>query len=217
MAEGASAAERDVLAPKRVKKPFVRPWIRAIHRDLGYLAVGLTLVYAASGLAVNHIADWDPSFEAYEEAHELGRLQGDDDAIAKTVADKLGVAGPLRDVYRVSETQIDVTLDKRSLHIDPTTGHVVDEGQRPRFLLRAANWLHLNRGKKAWTYVADFYAAGLLFLAISGLFMIPGRKGLVGRGGILLLLGAGIPVAYVVWSGGPDAPKEPASTMLPER
>ena len=32
--------------------------------------------------------------------------------------------------------------------------------------------LHLNRGKKAWTYVADTYAVILLYLAVSGLFMI---------------------------------------------
>ncbi len=43
----------------------------------------------------------------------------------------------------------------------------------------------------------------LLFLALSGLFMIPGRKGLLGRGAIVLLLGAAVPIAYVVLSGGP--------------
>ena len=55
--------------------------------------------------------------------------------------------------------------------------------------LRIANWLHLNRGKKAWTYFADAYAAGLLLLAISGLFMIPGRKGIIGRGAVFLIVG----------------------------
>ena len=33
-----------------------RPWLRAIHRDVGYFSVGLTFIYALSGLAVNHIA-----------------------------------------------------------------------------------------------------------------------------------------------------------------
>jgi hypothetical protein len=80
---------------------------------------------------------------------------------------------------------------------------VFDEGQSPRPLLRVANWLHLNRGKKAWTLVADAYATGLLMLAVSGMFMLAGRKGLLGRGGLFVVLGAAIPIAYVAWSGGP--------------
>jgi hypothetical protein len=81
---------------------------------------------------------------------------------------------------------------------------VIDEGQRPRFFLRMANWLHLNRGKAAWTYVADAYAGGLLFLALSGIFLNAGRKGLFGRGGVLVLLGAAVPILYVTLSGGPE-------------
>ena len=181
-----------------------RAALRAVHRDLGHLAVGLTVVYAASGLAVNHIADWDPSFHNYEASHELGGpLAGDDAAIARSVAERLGVAGTPKDVYRAGPEQLDVVYERRTLHVNPTTGHVVDEGQRPRFLLRVANWLHLNRGKKAWRVVADSYAAGLLVLAVSGIFMLPGRKGLLGRGGLLVALGAAIPIAYVAWSGGP--------------
>ena len=73
----------------------------------------------------------------------------------------------------------------------------------PRFFLRAANFLHLNRGKKAWTLIADSYAIFLLFLAISGLFMIPGKKGLLGRGAVIATIGAAIPTLYVVLSHTP--------------
>ena len=97
----------------------------------------------------------------------------------------------------------EIVLAQRTLHVTPSTGRVFEEGQRPRLLLRVANWLHLNRGKKAWTYVADTYAAGLLLLALSGMLMLPGRKGLFGRGGLLVLLGAAIPILYVQLSGGP--------------
>ena len=96
------------------------------------------------------------------------------------------------------------------MHVDPTTGTLHEEGQAARPLLRVANWLHLNRGKKAWTYFADAYAAGLLLLAISGMFMIPGKKGLVGRGAVLVLVGVALPIGYVVLSGGPEAPKAAA-------
>jgi hypothetical protein len=182
-----------------------RAWLRALHRDLGNLAVGLTLVYAFSGLAVNHIADWEPSFISYQETRELGGpVAGTDDEAAAAVLGRLGVPGPPRDVYRAAPDDLQIVFDKRTLHVNTLTGRVLDEGQKPRFFLRAANWLHLNRGKRAWTYVADAYAAGLVFLALSGIFLNPGRKGLFGRGGLLVLLGAAIPVAYVVLSGGPE-------------
>ncbi len=185
------------------KRLAARAVLRAIHRDAGYLGVGLTLVYALSGLAVNHIAAWDPNFHNYEQHHELGPLEGTDDAITANVQAKLGIQETPRDVYRAADDELDVTFEHRSLHINPKTGSVVDEGQKPRFFLRLANWLHLNRGKKAWTYVADTYAAALLFLAISGMFMIKGPKGIVGRGAVLVLAGMAVPTLYVVLSGGP--------------
>ena len=58
--------------PAKSGKTTFRSLSRALHRDLGHLAVGLTFVYALSGLAVNHILDWEPSFVSYQEAHELG-------------------------------------------------------------------------------------------------------------------------------------------------
>jgi hypothetical protein len=54
-----------------------------------------------------------------------------------------------------------------------------------------------NRGKRAWTYVVDAYAVLLLGLAVSGLFMIPGRKGFWGRGLLLVTVGVLIPTLYV--------------------
>jgi hypothetical protein len=181
-----------------------RALLRALHRDFGYTAVGLTFIYAFSGLAVNHIGDWDPSFQNYTAEHELGPIpSADDDAIAKLAAARLGIKKEPTDVYRASPTELDITFDKRSLHVNPETGHIDEEGQKPRFFLRLANWLHLNRGKKAWRYVADTYAAALLFLATSGMFMIAGKKGLVGRGAFFVLVGAAIPTLYVVLSGGP--------------
>jgi hypothetical protein len=193
--------------PARAKRRFVlRPWLRAIHRDAGYFGVGLTLVYALSGLAVNHIADWDPSFTQISRTHQLpGPLPNDADAAAKRVQSALGISETPREVYTAGDDAVDIVFDRRTLHVTPSTGKVLEEGQSPRLLLRVANWLHLNRGKKAWTYVADTYAVVLLYLAISGLFMIPGRKGLLGRGAVIAALGAAVPIGYVVFSGGPEA------------
>jgi hypothetical protein len=178
-----------------------RSWVRAIHRDAGCLAVGLTIVYALSGLAVNHIADWDPSFVSYARVHELGPLDASDAAVAQRVLSALGVDAAPREVYRASPTRLEIGLDKRTIHVDTASGRVVDEGQRPRFFLRAANWLHLNRGKKAWRWFADGYAVGLLLLAGTGIFMLPGRRGLALRGAILIAAGVALPTVYLALAG----------------
>jgi hypothetical protein len=203
MADGMSP-ER---APQRTKRRLQwRPWLRAIHRDAGYFGVGLTLVYALSGLAVNHIADWDPSFRQIAKTHQLpGPLPSDRALLGQRVLAALEIKEAPSEVYAAGDDAVDVVLEHRTLHVTPSSGRVVEEGQSPRLFLRAANWLHLNRGKKAWTYVADTYAIILLYLAISGLFMLPGRKGLLGRGALIAALGAAVPIGYVVLSGGPEA------------
>jgi hypothetical protein len=202
MADGAPPADPAIRSPTR-KSIKWRPWLRAIHRDVGYFVVGLTFIYALSGLAVNHIADWDPNFHQIDRTHELGRaLSGSDDQIKSQVLSSLAIDEPASEIYRAGNS-LEIVLESRTLHVDTSSGHVVEEGQQPRFFLRLANWLHLNRGKKAWTIVADGYAIFLLLLATSGLFMIPGRKGLLGRGALIVTAGALLPALYVVLSGGP--------------
>lgn len=186
------------------KRSNLRPWLRALHRDIGYLAVGFTFIYALSGLAVNHIADWDPNFHQISRVHQLSvRLDGDDEPVSKRVLDALSIHEAPRELYRASDTRLEIVLAKRTLHVDTTRAVVEEEGQEPRFFLRIANFLHLNRGKKAWTLVADTYAVFLLFLASSGLFMIPGRKGILGRGAVFLVLGALVPALYVIFAKTP--------------
>nr|WP_255216788.1 hypothetical protein [Pseudenhygromyxa sp. WMMC2535] len=177
--------------------------MRALHRDLGYLVVGLTFIYALSGLAVNHIEDWDPNFVSFEDTLPLAApLPSDEDAAAAQVLAQLGIDEVPSDVF-LYEQELEIQLEDRALFVDGEAMTILDRGQRARPLLRAANWLHLNRGKKAWTVVADGYALLLLFLASSGMLMLPGKKGLRGRGWILVLAGAAIPTLYVLLSGGP--------------
>ena len=179
-----------------------RAWLRAFHRDVGYTAVGLTFVYALSGLAVNHVADWDPNFTDSSSTHELGGPLPDDDDAAKTlILGKLKIDETPREAYREGD-EFEVLFEHRTLHVAVATGHVVDEGQKPRFFLRAANWLHLNRGKTAWKYFADAYAVGLLFLAVSGMFMIAGKRGLIGRGAFFVAAGAAVPIVYLICARG---------------
>ena len=152
---------------------------------------------------MNHIADWDANFVnvTREYTVPISATQTDDEIAAK-VAASAGITDKPKEVYREGD-DLEILYDHRTLHVDLVQGKVVDEQQKPRFFLRAANWLHLNRGKKAWKYFADAYAAGLLLLATSGLFMIPGKKGLIGRGAVFVAIGVAIPIVYITLSKGP--------------
>jgi len=201
MAEGAEPSTSTKTRRFRIRW---RKWLRALHRDFGYIAVGLTFIYALSGLAVNHIADWDPNFENFERDLTVTTpLPADDQEAARVVQEQAGVVGEPLDIYPVTDDLLEITFDDRTLHVTRSTGQVFEEGQEPRLFIRAANWLHLNRGKKAWTWFADGYAVVLLFLATSGIFMLPGRKGLLGRGAVLVGLGIAIPLVYLTFVGSP--------------
>jgi hypothetical protein len=180
-----------------------RVWSRAVHRDIGYFSVGLTVVYAASGLAVNHIADWEPNFRQVTREAELRLPPGaGDQAVAQAAVMAFDLRTPVREVFRDGEA-VEVVLDEGTLRVDTESGRAVANIQEARFFLRAANWLHLNRGKKAWTLVADAYAVFLLLLSFTGLWMFSGRKGLIGRAGAIAAAGALVPILYVALSGGP--------------
>ena len=139
-----------------------RAWLRAIHRDVGYLAVGLTFIYALSGIAINHIGEWDPNFKSVvETSHMEGPYGEDEDQLAARVLEHLGLdPDNLQAAYFDDETAgiFELSLADATVRLDTTSGTVKSAGKEPRFFLRVANWLHYNRGKSAWTYIADGYA-----------------------------------------------------------
>lgn len=188
----------------RLRKRW-RLWLRAVHRDVGYLLVGLTFVYAVSGIAINHIGEWDPNFKSVVEITDIsGPFSPDEEEAGAYVMTALGKnPEDIRAVFYDTDTLLEISLDDATMRIDTTTGRVTTASKQPRFFLRVANWLHYNRGKSAWTYIADGYAVLLLYLAVSGIFLIKGKKGLAGRGSILVGLGIALPILYVHFAQGP--------------
>jgi hypothetical protein len=180
-----------------------RRLIIATHRDVGYFFAGLTVIYAISGVAVNHIDDWNPNYVIRREVVEIGVLPfGSADELGAEVLDRMAITEEPRSVVRMGPNELKVFLDQRTLAVELPGGRVVDEHARRRFAFFELNYLHLNHGKGFWTWFADAYAIGLLLLACTGIFIITGKKGLGGRGRWLLAAGLAIPLAYlliVVW------------------
>ena len=40
---------------------------RILHRDIGYFFFGMSVIYGLSGIALNHLDDWDPSYNIRNE------------------------------------------------------------------------------------------------------------------------------------------------------
>jgi hypothetical protein len=187
-----------------VKKRW-RAWLRAIHRDFGYLAIGFTVIYAISGIAQNHIEDWgDVSYVATERTLTIAAIPDsvpDADAVAR-VADAAGLGAPTSSLRAGDEIRLDYSNGSRVTAIGT---QVTVQHRERRAFIGLANWLHTARGKKAWKYISDAYAVLLLYLACSGIFMIKGRLGLKWRGTVLISTGIAVPVLYIALAGGPNS------------
>ncbi len=176
-----------------------RRWNRALHRDLGYLCLGLTVVYALSGVALNHIADWNPNYRlsrtrlAAPELRNLDRGAAVERALAAS-----GVAAPVKNTFWSSPDTLEIFFEGGALTVDLAGGVIHRELSEERPLLFPMNYLHLNHPKRLWTYVADAYAVALAALALSGVLIARGRRGLRGRGGWLALAGLLLPLLFFV-------------------
>jgi len=176
-----------------------RRWNNILHRDLGYLCVALTVIYAVSGIAVNHIHDWNPNYkiERVERAFDPFPVAERDAMVAQAI-ERLGLPDPPNEVFRPDPATLQLFYDGWSVEVSAEAGVAVVERPRDRFLLRDANYLHLNHPKGLWTFVADIYAGLLLLLAVTGMFVLRGRKGLAGRGKWFVLAGLVLPVAFLI-------------------
>jgi hypothetical protein len=181
--------------PGRGRRANWRKLNNALHRDVGYLIVGLTIVYAVSGLAVNHRADWNPSYRVGKRPLRIQPIHatGRDEIVREAIA-ALALGEP-RAVFRPDVATLQLFYENETYAIDLPTGAVIVDGVRKRPVLWEMNQLHLNTPKGAWTWLADLYAAALLFVSVTGLFVLKGRTGITGRGAWLTAIGAVIPLA----------------------
>ncbi len=177
-----------------------RRWNHVIHRDLGFLCIGLTLLYAISGVAVNHMADWNPNYRVEKVNAQIPppafRGIATDSQIRKLLA-KLEEKGSYENSFQPDPDNLWIFVEGRVIRVNLASGAVEHERARRRPLLYPLNFLHLNHPKKGWTPVADLYAAALLLLAVSGLLMLPRNRLLKRRALWLTAAGVALPLFYL--------------------
>jgi len=167
--------------------------LRVIHRDLGFLVVGITLIYAISGIILNHLSGSDPAFRTEAKTIQLPANLTDAALSDAWNADKK--LPTLKRVLRIDDSRSRLFLEGGIGEYHSSTGSLSYEKHEKRVLVYWINRLHYNK-VKGWSPVADFYAGSLILLAVTGLFIVKGKKGLAGSGKWYLIIGILIPVIF---------------------
>lgn len=171
---------------------------RVLHRDLGYFFAGMVLVYALSGIALNHIDDWNPNYVIEVEKLLLDLPENFDPSKKEEVISLMsqaGAAGEYKNHYFPEQGKLKVFLQKgSSMVVDTETGSATIESVRRRPVFYQVNFLHYNPGE-IYKWFSDFFAVALILLAISGLFILKGKNGLKWRGTIIA--GSGVLIIII--------------------
>ena len=188
--------------PTRMKwSSTVRKWSRLIHRDLSFFFSGMVLIYAISGIVMNHRDTINPNFSITRKEYKIAEKLPDKAGMSKekvlTLLEPLGETGNYTKFYFPKTDVMKVFLKGGSnLLINVKTGEAVYESVTRRPLIGAMSRLHYNPGQW-WTYFADIFAIALIIITLSGIIMLKGNKGIIGRGGIELIVGILIPILFL--------------------
>lgn len=179
-----------------------RKWNRWIHRELGFLFFGMTIVYGISGIALNHhvTRDWNPGIIARSTTAQYPDPLQKSSVDRNTIEIVLEITGEkenYKQYYFPSEDLLMIYLKGGHITLDMPTGRIQITKIRNRPVFNELNYLHYNKPKKLWTWFSDLYAFGLVLIAISGLFLVKGRKGISGRGGVLTIIGVLLPLLFL--------------------
>jgi uncharacterized protein len=176
-------------------------WNRIIHRDLGYFFVGMTIIYGLSGIALNHIRDWNPSYLIRNESYVFPEVKNQtslSEFDMKELLSKIDMQNRYKSHYFPKPNALKIFVEGGSLQIDMTTGEGQLEMVSRRPIFYEVNYLHYNPGRW-WIYFSDFFCGSLILLAITGLFIVKGKNGIKWRGAVLAVLGLLAPIVYLLF------------------
>jgi hypothetical protein len=178
-----------------------RKWFRIVHRDFGYLFFGLTLAYSISGIALNHLGDWNSNYIIVRKEVSIaapGQITSSTGKQEmKAILAEAGEDKGYKNHYFPTPDRVKVFYKGGSALVDITTGKGILEKTTRRPFFRELNYLHYNP-TTLWTWISDVFAGALIVLAITGLFLVKGAKGITRRGAWMTILGLIIPVAFLL-------------------
>lgn len=174
---------------------------RVTHRDIGYLIAGMTIIYALSGIALNHKNDWNPNYifdtRTFKTEIEVKR-ESFNDEVAVAILKGIGLENEFKASYFPSGNYATIFINGGFLRINANTGEGNIERISKRPLFFEINFLHYNPGKW-WKWFSDIFCIALIVITITGLFIVKGRNGITRRGAILTIIGIILPLLFLVF------------------
>jgi hypothetical protein len=172
---------------------------RVTHRDIGYLITGLTIIYAISGIALNHKYDCNPNYiienSGFKTDVKITRETLNKETALEILKNIPG-APEYKTWYFPSGNILTIFVEGGSVRINANTGEGTIERISKRPLFYQLNFLHYNPGRW-WKYFSDIYCVSLILVTITGLFLVKGKNGITRRGAILTAIGIILPLVFL--------------------
>lgn len=171
------------------------------HRDVGYFFSSLIIVYCLSGLALNHVNEWNPDFVITKDTFQIQGPRVREKVTPEMIQKFSQVVG--ESSYRIydfpTNNQVKIYYDNASFHVDLSEGRGVYEKVSRRPIFYQSNVLHRNSAP-GWKWASDVFAVMLILINVTGLFILKGKHGLGGRGKWLIAAGALPPLLVLIFN-----------------
>jgi uncharacterized protein len=170
-----------------------------LHRDIGYFLSGLIFIYCLSGLALNHVNDWNPDFVIDKRMVPLSKSYTKEEINDSVVGELSALVGESKPKVHdfPTATHVKIYYDNATLFVDLDAKTATYERVSRRPLVFQSNVLHRN-SLKGWKWASDVFALLLILITVSGWFMLKGKNGLMGRGKWFVAAGVVPPVAAII-------------------
>lgn len=175
-----------------------RKYSRKVHLHLSYFFVGVILIYAISGLTMNHLKDFNPQYmisvDEYQADGKFPHIQNYTKDEVINLLKKVEEEHNYTKHYYPNKSTMKVFLKNgSSFGLNTETGEVKYEALKKRPFFSQLSTLHYNPNKW-WTIFSDIFAGSLIVICVTGILMNKGKKGIIGIGGIEMLGGIIIPI-----------------------
>lgn len=167
-----------------------------LHRDLGFFFCGLILIYAISGILLNHRKEFGSGNEKQYTKLELKPefIAPTNSIEAKACLEMLGLDKNSYLKFRNNHNKTMIVLNNGGFVVINELNGKAHLSTKKRSLIYYIDAFHTN-SLKYWKLIADVLAIGLILLCITGVLVI---KKLKSRQIWMIIVGVSIPILFAI-------------------